>query len=88
MLIERYAQEDVFARVPAVAAQTDPVLRQLDRLLDDDVLFNQEKRRPGAAASSNAVVWSSLDAGRSHLAPAHHQAPVSVEFPRNRKSGH
>lgn len=43
MLIDRYAEEDVFARVPAVAAQTDPVLRHLDRLLDDDVLFSQVK---------------------------------------------
>ncbi|GHO57114.1 ISNCY family transposase [Ktedonobacter robiniae] len=43
MLIERYAEEDVFARVPQVAAQTDPVLRQLDRLLDDDRLFSQVK---------------------------------------------
>jgi len=39
MLIDRYAVEDVFARVPELAAQTDPVLRQLDPLLDDDPLF-------------------------------------------------
>jgi transposase, IS5 family len=39
MLIDRYAAEDVFARVPELADQTDPVLRQLDRLLDDDALF-------------------------------------------------
>jgi IS5 family transposase len=43
MLIERYAQEDVFARIPQLAAQTDPVLKHLDRLLDDDVLFSQVK---------------------------------------------
>ncbi len=28
MLIDRYAEEEVFARVPQVAAQTDPVLKQ------------------------------------------------------------
>ncbi len=39
MLIDRYAPEDVFARVPALAEQTDPVLQQLDRLLGDDVLY-------------------------------------------------
>ena len=39
MLIDRYAPEDVFARVPEVAAQTDPVLQQLDQLLDDDELY-------------------------------------------------
>jgi IS5 family transposase len=43
MLIERYTEEDVFARVPQVAARTDPVLKHLDRLLEDDVLFRQVK---------------------------------------------
>jgi len=41
MLIDRYHPEDVFARVPELADQTDPVLVQLDRLLDDDLLFAQ-----------------------------------------------
>src|SRR2546421_2406373 len=43
MLVDSYAEEDVFARVPEVAAQTDPVLRHLDRLLDEDLLFSQVK---------------------------------------------
>jgi IS5 family transposase len=43
MLIDRYDAEDVFARVPEVAAQTDPVLKQIDHLLDDDQLFGQVK---------------------------------------------
>jgi transposase, IS5 family len=41
MLIDRYDAEDVFARVPEVAAQTDPVLKELDRLLEDDQLYRQ-----------------------------------------------
>jgi IS5 family transposase len=41
MLIDRYAPEDVFARVPELAGQTDPVLQHLDRLLDDDALYAQ-----------------------------------------------
>jgi IS5 family transposase len=41
MLIDRYPPEDVFARVPELAAQTDPVLVRLDRLLDDDQLYQQ-----------------------------------------------
>ena len=41
MLIDHYPLEDVFARVPEVAAQTDPVLQQLDGLLDDDLLYQQ-----------------------------------------------
>jgi IS5 family transposase len=41
MLIDRYPPEDVFARVPELADQTDPVLVQLDRLLEDDQLYQQ-----------------------------------------------
>ena len=41
MLVDRYDPEDVFARVPEVAAQTDPVLKELDRLLEDDELYRQ-----------------------------------------------
>jgi len=41
MLIDRYDPEEVFARVPELAEQTDPVLVQLDRLLDDDQLYAQ-----------------------------------------------
>jgi transposase, IS5 family len=41
MLIDRYPPENVFARVPELADQTDPVLLQLDRLLDDDRLYQQ-----------------------------------------------
>src|SRR5438270_400215 len=41
MLIDRYPYEDVFARVPELAQQTDPVLQQLDQLLEDDQLYRQ-----------------------------------------------
>jgi transposase, IS5 family len=41
MLVDRYPPEDVFARVPELADQTDPVLVQLDHLLDDDQLYAQ-----------------------------------------------
>jgi len=41
MLVDRYEREDVFARVPELASQTDPVLVTLDRLLDDDALYRQ-----------------------------------------------
>jgi IS5 family transposase len=41
MRVDRYPPEDVFARVPELADQTDPVLVQLDHLLDDDPLYAQ-----------------------------------------------
>jgi IS5 family transposase len=41
MLIDQYPYDDVFARVPELAAQIDPVLHHLNRLLDDDALYQQ-----------------------------------------------
>jgi transposase, IS5 family len=41
MLIDKYQPEDVFARVPELAAQIDPVLHTLDSLLEDDDLYQQ-----------------------------------------------
>ena len=41
MLIDQYEREDVFAQVPELAQETDPVLRKLDGLLDDDALYQQ-----------------------------------------------
>src|SRR5258706_12329699 len=41
MLIDRYDPEDVFARVPELAAQTDLARVQLDPLLHDDQLYQQ-----------------------------------------------
>jgi IS5 family transposase len=47
LLIDRYPSEDVFARVPDVATQTDPVLRRLDLLLEDDELYQQVREDLG-----------------------------------------
>ena len=65
MLVDRYPVEDVFARVRELADQTDPVLVHLDRLLDDDVLYQQ--------------VRSDL-AHRYRLTPVHgrHSTPAEV----------
>lgn len=41
MLIDRYQAEDVFARVPQMAQRIDPILKELDQLLDDDTLYQQ-----------------------------------------------
>jgi transposase, IS5 family len=65
MLIDRYEPEDVFARVPELASQTDPVLVALDRLVEDDRLYQQ--------------VRSDL-ARRYRLTPVHgrHSTPAEV----------
>jgi transposase, IS5 family len=41
MLIDRYPREDIFARVPKMTQRIDPVLQQLDRLLEDDEVYQQ-----------------------------------------------
>jgi transposase, IS5 family len=51
MLRDRYTPVDLFALVPALALRFEPELAELDRLLDDDRLFQQVKadlsrRRP------------------------------------------
>src|SRR3954451_24114101 len=38
MLRDRYAPQDLFALVPSAGLALDPVLAQLDRLLEDDAL--------------------------------------------------
>jgi IS5 family transposase len=43
MIVDRYPLENLFAVVPKLAADFEPELRVLDRLLDDDMLFQQVK---------------------------------------------
>ena len=43
MLRDRYDPMNLFELVPALGMQLDPVLMQLDQLLDDDVLFGAVK---------------------------------------------
>jgi IS5 family transposase len=64
MLLDRYPPEDVFARVPELAEQTDPVLVQLDGLLDDEQLYAQ--------------VYSDL-ARRYRLTPVHGRPSTPAE---------
>jgi transposase, IS5 family len=54
MLRDRYSPVDLFALVPALELRFEPELAELDRLLDDDQLFQQVKadlsrRRPRTA---------------------------------------
>src|SRR4051794_19753686 len=51
MIVDRYPAETLFALVPKRLADFEPELRELDRLLEDDALFQQVKadlsrRRP------------------------------------------
>ena len=43
MLRDRYEPLDLFALVPKLGLEMDPILTQLDSLLDDDVVFQEVK---------------------------------------------
>ena len=65
MLIDRHEPEDVFARIPELANQTDPILRRLDALLDDDVLYGtvhggMRQDSESVGVESRAVGYPSL----------------------------
>jgi IS5 family transposase len=65
MLVDCYAREDVFAQVPELAQEIDPVLKRLDTLLDDDELYRQVR----------------VDFGKRHrytLMHGRHSTPVEV----------
>ncbi len=65
MLVDCYAREDVFAQVPELAEEIDPVLNKLDGLLDDDQLYQQVR----------------TDFGKRHrytLLHGRHSTPVEV----------
>ncbi len=65
MLVDCYAREDVFAQVPELAQEIDPVLKRLDTLLDDDELYQQVR----------------VDFGKRHrytLVHGRHSTPVEV----------
>jgi IS5 family transposase len=80
MLIDKHPSEDVFARVPEVAAQTDPVLKQLDKLLDDDKLYQQVRDDLGKRYKWTLVHGRHSTPVEVRLAHAHLQTSVSVEL--------
>lgn len=55
MLMDCYAREDVFAQVPELAAEIDPVLSRLNVLLDDDELYHQVRADFGQRYQSTLV---------------------------------
>jgi transposase, IS5 family len=65
MLVDFYEREDVFAPVPKLAQEIDPILRKLDGLLDDDTLYHQVRSDFGKRY-------------RSTLVHGRHSTPVEV----------
>ena len=65
MLIDRYPTEDIFARVPKMTQRIDPVLQQLDQLLDDDEVYHQVRNDFGKRHRYTKVAWTPFHAGGS-----------------------
>ena len=87
MLVDRYPAEDVFARVPELAEQTDPVLKQLDMLLDDDELYARVRADLGQRHRSTKVAWAAFVARGGDPPPLVGQASLSVELSRDPGTG-
>lgn len=87
MLVDRYQAEDVFARVPQMVQRIDPVLKELDQLLEDDQLYQQVRADFAKRSRWTKVAWAALHPGGSHPASARSLAPASVELSRNRRAG-
>ncbi len=69
MLRDRYPAVDLFALVPTLTLTFEPVLAQLDRLLDDDMLFQAVKRdlarrRPRRLQTGRRSTRSKSSSGR------------------------
>jgi hypothetical protein len=87
MLIDRYPKEDIFARVPKMTERIDPVLQQLDQLLDDDEVYHQVRNDFGKRHRYTLVHGRHCTPVEVRLASAAAQAPVRMELSRDRRSG-
>ena len=79
MLRARYDPLNLFDLVPALGMELDPVLLQLDTLLDDDTLF-QTIKADRAARPAHHDHRPALHPGRGHPAPTRRQALLRLEL--------
>ncbi len=79
MLVDRYQPEDIFVRVPQMTARIDPVLVELDQLLDDDELYQAVRADFGKRHRRTLVAGPHLNPRRGALAHAVAQTLVQLE---------
>jgi hypothetical protein len=80
MLRDRVASVDLFALVPALQLRFEPELAELDRLLEDDELFEHVKGRPESRSAAHDSNGAPIHTGRGHAAAAGGAAPVRLEL--------
>jgi hypothetical protein len=78
MLIDCYPKEDIFARVPKMTQRIDPVLQQLDALLDDDEVYQQVRHDFFTRSPFPPGHWSLKPLHRPHFAPQTSTTVVTV----------
>ena len=79
MLRDRYEPMNLFALVSALSLALDPVLTQLDRLLDNDTLFQAVK-----ADLAQRFPRTPIDGRPSPVPTPRHSARASIPEPRLR----
>lgn len=87
MLIDRYPHEDVCARVPELAEQSNPILMQIDRLLEDDTRYQQVRADLAQRLPQTTVHGRHSTPAEANLAPAGGQAPLRLELAGNGGAG-
>jgi hypothetical protein len=87
MLVDRYEAEDVFSRVPRMAARIDPVLSKLDQLLDDDELYQRVRADFGKRHRFTLVHGRHSTPVEVLLRMLNGHAPASVELSRHPRAG-
>src|SRR5258708_7157313 len=87
MLIDMHQPEDVFARVPELAAQIDPVLQALDGLLEDDQLYRQVRADLGKRYRFTLVHGRHSTPVEVILRLLLCRAPVRMELRGNHRAG-
>ena len=79
MLRDRYDPLDLFALVPKLGLAMDPILTQLDALLDDDFVFQKVRADLALTLPPDALSRSALDARRGDPQADRRQAALPLE---------
>ncbi len=79
-MIDQDSREDIFARVPQMAGRIDPILRQLDPLLDDDAVYQAVRADFSRRSARTAASGRPSTPVEVRLAHAAAQTSLCLEF--------
>ena len=84
MLRDRYEPQNLFEMVAALSLKMEPVLARLDKLLDDDVLFQEVRADLAQRYPHTQQTGRPSTPVEVHPAHDHRQAPLWLELRTDR----